>query len=304
MRASLLIVQMYIAFVCCVAAFAAFACCARAEVKTEEVTYRDGDVTLKGLLAYDESVAPANAVADVGGAGTGGVAGGGGKRPGILVIHEWWGCNDYAKERAAMLARLGYVAFACDMYGEGKSTTSGEEAGKLAGQFQGQDAKRVARMQAALDVLRKHPLVEEGNLGAIGYCFGGTSALKLACAEGDGAESGGGGVGGVKGLKVVVSFHGSLWDLTEAEAARIKCKVLICHGSMDNFIPVEQKNKFIATMDAARVDFQFAEYGGAVHSFTNPNAGRAGFKGVAYQEAADKRSWADMQRMVEEAFSK
>lgn len=293
MRTSLLNIQLTTLLAYCVAAFvgfvgfAAFAHAARAEVKTEEVTYRDGEVTLKGLLAYDDAKA----------------GGAGGKRPGILVIHEWWGCNDYAKERAAMLARLGYVAFACDMYGDGQSTTKPDEAGKLAGQFQGQDAKRVARMQAALDVLRKHALVDADNLGAIGYCFGGTSALKLACADVGGGD-GAGGVAGVKGLKVVVSFHGSLWGLTEAEAARIKCKVLICHGSMDNFIPIEQKNKFIATLDAAKVDFQFNEYGGAVHAFTNPKAGNASINGVAYQETADKRSWADMQRMFEEAFAK
>lgn len=289
MRTSLLFIQATTLLAFCVAAFvgfAAFAHSARAEVKTEEVTYRDGDTTLKGLLAYDDAKAGV-------GVGVGGV---GGKRPGILVIHEWWGCNDYAKERAAMLARLGYVAFACDMYGDGQSTTKPDEAGKLAGQFQGQDAKRVARMQAALDVLRKHALVDADNLGAIGYCFGGTSALKLACADvGDGQ--------GVKGLKVVVSFHGSLWNLTDAEAARIKCKVLVCHGSMDNFIPIEQKNEFIATLDAAKVDFQFNEYGGAVHAFTNPKAGGANINGVAYQEAADKRSWADMQRVFAEAFA-
>jgi dienelactone hydrolase len=241
-----------------------------AAVKTEEVAYTHGGVTLRGLIAYDDAA--------------------GERRPGVLVVHEWWGCNDYAKKRAAMLAEMGYVAFACDMYGEGRTTVKGEEAGQWSRQFQGQDDLRVGRMEAGLKVLREHRLVDAARLAAIGYCFGGTSVLKLACAGAD--------------VKAVVSFHGSLWDLSEAEAARIKCKVLICNGAADTFIPVDVKNKFVATLEAAKTDYQFNDYGGAVHSFTNPNAGKAGITGVAYQEAADRRSWADMKRLFDEAFAK
>ncbi len=252
------------------AAFAMCAPAARGEVKVEAVEYKDGETALRGYLAYDDAVT--------------------GKRPGIMVIHEWWGCNDYVIGRAKQLAEMGYVAFACDMYGAGVTTKDASEAGKLAGQIRSDKAKWRQRAAAGLKVLSNHARVDASKLGAIGYCFGGTTALQMACAGMD--------------LKVVVSFHGSLFTPTAEEAKAVKGKVLVCNGAADTFIQPADREGFVKAFEAAKVDYVFVDYAGAVHTFTNPEAGKAGIPGVAYDEKADKRSWAHMKLAFEEAFGR
>lgn len=253
-----------------IACFLAAACAieASAEVKVQVVDYKDGDTKLRGYLAYDDAVKE--------------------KRPGVMVIHEWWGCNDYSMSRAKQLAELGYVAFACDMYGAGVTTKDPAEAGKLAGQIRADKAKWRQRAAAGLKVLSDHASVDASRLGAIGYCFGGTTALQMACAGMD--------------LKVVVSFHGSLFTPTLDEAKAVKGKVLVCNGAADGFIQPADREGFVKAFEAAKVDYVFVDYAGAVHTFTNPDAGKAGIPGVAYDEKADKRSWTHMKQMFEEAF--
>jgi dienelactone hydrolase len=223
---------------------------ARAEMKTEVVEYRHGDVVLEGYLAYDDSVQ--------------------GKRPGVLVVHEWNGHSGYVRQRAEQLARLGYVAFASDIYGKGVLAKDTKEAARLAGIYLG----------AGLDVLRNRPEVDPTRLAAIGYCFGGSTVLELARSGAD--------------LKAVVSFHGLLDSPTPEDARNIKGKVLVLHGGDDPYVPMKQVEAFQEEMRKGGVDWQFVTYGGAVHRFTNPEAGSDNSKGVAYNERADRRSWQAM----------
>jgi dienelactone hydrolase len=241
---------------------------AQAALHTETIEYKDGDVVLKGYLAYDDAVKD--------------------KRPGVLVAPEWWGLNDYAKHRADMLAQLGYVAFAVDMYGDGFNTTSPDEAGKRSGQIKNDRAAGRKRIQAALDTLRKQPQVEPKRIAAIGYCFGGTCVLELARSGAD--------------IAGVVSFHGSLSTPNPADAKNITCKVLVCHGANDGFESAEEVAGFEKEMRDANVDWQMNIYGGAVHSFTNPGADKFGIPGVGYNERADKRSWDAMRTFFTEIF--
>ncbi len=230
---------------------------AQAALHTEKVEYRHGATVLEGYLAYDDAVA--------------------GKRPGVLVVHEWWGMNDYAKRRAEQLARLGYVAFALDMYGKGKVTTDPKEAGQLAEPFRKDRQFMRDRAAAGLDVLRSRPQTDPSRIAAIGYCFGGTTVLELARS---GAP-----------LAGVASFHGGLATPKPGDARNIKGKVLVLHGADDPFESPAEIAGFQEEMRSAGVDWQMNIYGGAVHSFTNPDSGRAGIKGVAYNEKADRRSW-------------
>lgn len=241
---------------------------AQAALHTETVEYKHGDTTLKGYLAYDTAVK--------------------GKRPGVLVVHEWWGLNAYAKRRADMLAQLGYVVFAADMYGDGFNTTSPDEAGKHAGEFQSNRPFGRARLTAALELLRKQKLCDSKRVAAIGYCFGGTCVLELARSGAD--------------IAGVVSFHGSLNTPNSADEKNIKCKVLVCHGANDGFEPTEEVAAFQKEMRDAGVDWQMNIYGGAMHSFTNPDADKFGIPGVAYNERADKRSWEAMKLFFAEIF--
>jgi dienelactone hydrolase len=241
---------------------------AQAAIRTEKVVYRQGDTELVGFLAYDDAVT--------------------GRRPGVLVAPEWWGLNDYAKRRAEQLASLGYVAFSLDMYGKGKTTADPKEAGRLAGTFRSDRQLMRARALAGLDVLKGRPQADPARLAAIGYCFGGTVVLELARSGAD--------------LKGVVSFHGGLATPNPADAKNIKGKVLVLHGADDTFESPAEIAAFQEEMRQARVDWQMVYYGGAVHSFTNPDADRAGIKGVAYNEAADRRSWRAMQDFFAEIF--
>lgn len=239
-----------------------------AAVKKELVTYKVGDAAYRGHLVYDDASTD--------------------KRPGILVVHEWWGLDDYARKRAEQLAGMGYVAFACDMYGEGKTTEHAKEAGAMASAVRKNAVEWQARAQAGLKVLRDHPLVDGKKLAAIGYCFGGSTALTLAYSGAD--------------LAAVVSFHGALPIPTEEQAAAIKARVLICHGALDTFIPEKTIQTVREAFGKARVDYQMAYYGGAVHSFTVPGSEKKEIKGIAYDEKADRRSWDHMKMLFREAF--
>jgi dienelactone hydrolase len=240
-----------------------------AQVETESIEYVVGGTTLKGYIAYDKSLE--------------------GKRPGVMVVHEWWGLNDYAKQRARDLAELGYVALAVDMYGEGQVAEDRAAAAKLAGEVRGDKQLMRQRARAGLDTLKQHPRVDADRVAAIGYCFGGTTVLELAYS-------------GAK-LAGVVSFHGGITVPTEEEAEQIEAAVLVLHGADDPMVPAENIAAFQERMAAGDVDWQFVSYGGAVHTFTNPAAGDDKSTGSAYHEAAAKRSWQHMKLFFDEVFA-
>jgi dienelactone hydrolase len=241
-----------------------------AEVKSKTVTYKHGGVTFKGFLAWDDSAK--------------------GKRPGILLVHEWWGLNEYARKRAVQLAGLGYVAFACDMYGEGKVTQHPKEAGQMATAVRKNIKEWQARARAALKILQKHEGVDPNRLAAIGYCFGGSTALQLAYTGAD--------------LKAVVTFHAALPLPAPGEAKAIKAKLLICHGAADPFVKDETVAKVRAVWEDAKVDYEINYYGLAQHSFTVPGIDKIGVSGLSYNAEADRRSWEAMRLLFREAFAR
>lgn len=241
---------------------------AQAAIRTEVVEYKQGETVLEGYLAYDDAVA--------------------GKRPGILVVHEWMGLNPYAKRRAEQLAGLGYVAFACDIYGKGVRPKDAKEAAALAGKYRGDRTLMRARAAAGLDFLKNDPKVDFRRIAAVGYCFGGTAALELA-------RSG-------AALAGTVSFHGVLDTPTPEDARNIKGRVLALHGADDPFAPSTQVAAFEEEMRKGGVDWQLVLYGGAVHGFTNPDNGNDNSKGLAYNEKADRRSWEAMKAFFAEIF--
>jgi dienelactone hydrolase len=243
---------------------------AQAKLVTQTVTYKQDGAECQGFLAYDGAMR--------------------GKRPGVLVVHEWWGINDYAKKRAEQLAGLGYVAFAADMYGQGLTTTDPKEAAKQAGALRGNPTLFRARAQAALKVLADNPRVDPKRLAAIGYCFGGTTVLELAYAGAD--------------LAGVVSFHGGLTRPSSEEAKSIKARILVLHGADDPHVSAPDIAAFQEAMRQGGVDWQMVFYGGAVHTFTNPAAGSNKASGVAYDERAARRSWRAMQDFFTEIFGK
>lgn len=242
----------------------------KTDVKLEKIEYQHNGKTYIGSIAYDVNLK--------------------GKRPGVLVVHEWWGLDNYARIRAQQLAELGYVAFACDMYGDGKLAAHPDDARKMSGEVRKNIADWQARGAAALKVLTEHELVDKTRLGAMGYCFGGTTSLQLAASGAD--------------LKAVVTFHAALPKFTEDDAKKIKAKVLICHGADDFFIPKESVEAFQTTLKGARVPMTFEAYPDAFHSFTVPGVDKRMIKGMAYNLAADTKSWASMKKHFEEAFAK
>lgn len=246
----------------------ALAFAARAAIQTKTIEYKQGDTTLEGVLIYDDAVK--------------------GKRPGVLIVHQWMGVTEYEKTRATMLAKLGYVAFCADIYGKGVHPKDTSEAGPLAGKYKADRALLRARVNAGLDTFKKSELVDTKHIAAIGYCFGGTTVIELARS---GAE-----------LNGVVSFHGGLDSPAPADGKNIKCKVLACHGADDPFVPTKDLVAFESEMRDSKVDWQLIAYGGAVHSFTQPMAGNDNSKGAAYNEAADKRSWEAMKQFLGELF--
>lgn len=242
---------------------------AQAAVQTQVLEYRHGEAVLEGYVAYDDAVTL--------------------RRPGILVVHEWKGLGDYAKRRAEQLAQLGYFAFAVDMYGKGVRAKDHEEAAQLSGIYRKDRQLMRDRINAALDVLKRHELVDPTRTAAIGYCFGGTTVLELARSGAD--------------VLGVVSFHGALDTPNPSDARNIKARVLVCHGASDPFVPAEQVAAFEQEMQQAGVNYRIIKYEGAVHSFTVPEAGNDPSKGMAYNESADKQSWEEMQAFFSELFS-
>lgn len=212
-----------------------------------------------------------------------------GNVPGVLVVHEWWGLNDYARKRAEQLAGMGYVAFALDMYGKGQVTSHPSQAGEWAGMIRKNTDKWRGRANAGLKVLLDQEQVDKENVAAIGYCFGGSTVLQMAFAD--------------EPLKGVVSFHGALPTPSEDEAEAIDASILVCHGAEDAFISPESIDSFRKALESASVDYQLIYYGGARHGFTNPEAGTFGIDNLKYNEAADHRSWKAMQDFFAEIFA-
>lgn len=241
---------------------------AQAEIKTDTVEYKQGDTVCEGVFVYDGAVS--------------------GKRPGVLVAHQWKGLTAYERKRAEMLAKLGYAVFCADIYGKGVRADNPQDASKLAGKYKGDRPLLRARVKAAFDQLKKQPLVDARRVAAIGYCFGGTTVLELARSGAD--------------VVAVVSFHGALATPTPEDATRIKARVLALHGADDPFVPPAEVAGFEEEMRKAKVDWQLVAYGGAVHSFTDWNAGGDQSKGSAYDEKADRRSWEAMKAFFAEVL--
>lgn len=243
---------------------------ASGSIHSEYVEYRAGDTVLEGYLAYDNTLE--------------------GARPAVMIVHEWWGLGMHPKRSAERLAKLGYVAFAIDMYGVGKLTDSVAQAAEWSGALKNDPALAIKRFEAAMVALMANAVVDSTRIAAIGYCFGGTICLEMARA-------------GVE-LAGIVSFHGGLDSVLPEEKRNINAKILVCTGADDPYAPPDQVIAFEDEMRRAGADWQVISYGGAVHSFTNRDADKHGIPGVAYNEKADRRSWEAMMTFFHELFNK
>lgn len=244
---------------------------ARAEIKTQVIEYKQGDTTLEGFLAYDDAVQ--------------------GKRPAVLVAHTWTGVSDFIKERTVTVAKMGYVAFAPDIYGKGVHPKPPVESRAEMGKYTGNRPLLRARVEAGLDVLRKNPMADTSKMLAIGFCFGGTTVLELARTGAD--------------VIGVVTFHGGpLSSPTPEDGKKIKGRVLVLHGADDPNVPPKEVEAFEKEMRDAKVDWQLVAYGNTVHSFTDKAAGNDNSRGAAYNEKADKRSWIAMQDFFKEVLQR
>ena len=239
-------------------------------IREEAVSYKDDTTNLNGFVAFDENLQ--------------------GKRPVVLVVHEWWGLTDYPRMRAKQLAEMGYLAMAVDMYGNGKQGPDPKSAGELAGPFYTNPQLVKSRIDAALAKIMTYPQADTSNMAAIGYCFGGTIVLNAA-------KMG-------EPFKGVVSFHGDLRGVP-ADKNLLKAKILVCHGGADNFVPQEQVDAFKKQMDSIGADYTFKVYDSATHAFTNPAATETGKQHnlpIKYDPAADKQSWEDMKTFFGKIF--
>lgn len=241
---------------------------AEAKLKTMNVEYKDGTQVLQGYLAYDDSVKKL--------------------KPGVLIVHEWMGLDKYAKSRADQLAKMGYIAFAADIYGKDIIIKDTQEAGKMAGKFKNDRNLLRSRVLAGFSTLKNNKMVDKTKTAAIGYCFGGTTALELA-------RSG-------EKLNGVISFHGGLDSPKPEDAKNIKTKVLVLHGADDPFVPQKDVESFQNEMRLGNVDWRMVVYGDAVHGFTNPKNGLDKTKGAAYNKNADTRSFNEMKEFFSEIF--
>ena len=238
------------------------------QVRTETVEYRQGDVVLQGYLAYDASIK--------------------GKRPAVLVVHNWYGISESTRIRVDQLAALGYVAFAADIYGKGIRPADAAAASAESGKYYKDRGLLRARTRAGLDFLSARPEADPARLAAIGYCFGGSAVLELARS---GAP-----------VKATVTFHGGLSTPTPADAKNIKGKMLVLHGADDPYVKQDDVTAFMKEMREAGVDWQLVQYSGTVHSFTDKGAGSDNSTGAAYNESSDRRSWKAMKDFFEEIF--
>ena len=240
------------------------------KIKEENITYTLGDVTMNGFVAYDESSQA--------------------KRPVVLVVHEWWGLNDYAKGRAKQLAGLGYLAIAVDLYGSGKTADSPDDAGKLAGPFYKNPQMAKERFDAALNKIKTYAVADTGKIAAIGYCFGGGMVLNFARMG--------------ENMKGVVSFHGSLLGVP-ADKKLLRSDILVCHGEDDKFVKTEEVAQFKKQLDDIGASYTFKSYAGATHAFSNPGATEKAKKynmPIAYNAAADTASFNEMKVFFEKIF--
>jgi dienelactone hydrolase len=238
-------------------------------MQTRDIDYRDQSANLRGYLAWDETAAE--------------------RRPGVLVLHEGLGLGEFAMARARMLAELGHVALAADMFGDRRQARNLEEAAKLVGELRNEPEALRARGRAALATLAALPQVDASRLAAIGFCFGGSVALELARGGAD--------------LKAVVSFHGVLATKSPAASGKVKASVLVCTGADDPLAPPDQVRAFEDEMRAAAVsDWQLISYGNTMHGFTNPDADGSIMRAALYNEQADRRSWASMRSLLDEVF--
>ena len=243
-----------------------------AEIITKEIDYKQGETVMKGMVAYDSNIQ--------------------GKRPGVLIVHEWWGHNKHSRDRAKMLAQEGYVAFAVDMYGDRQTADHPEDAGKFASAVGGNLPLAKARFEAAITTLKGQPNVEATKLAAMGYCFGGGIVLKMARL-------------GVE-LKGVSSFHGSIGTKTPAKKGDIRTRIRVFNGAADPFVKADQIEALKNEMNNAGVDFEFVNYANVIHSFTNPDANAIGNKfglPLEYNSEADKDSWQRNLEFFEDIFS-
>lgn len=242
-----------------------------AAVQTRDVVYEGGGVSMKGMIAWDDSLRA--------------------KRPAVLVVHEWWGHNDYTRERARQLAAQGYVAMSVDMYGDGKIAAHPQDAMAFM-QAATQDTEQTAaRFEAALNVLRQDPHVDATRLAAIGYCFGGAVVLNMARRG--------------EPLRGVASFHGALGAWKPAAKGAIKARVLVLNGGADAMVGPEAVAKFEAEMKATGADYKLINYPKALHGFSNPAATELGKQfamPLAYDAQADQQSWDELQRFLMEVF--
>jgi dienelactone hydrolase len=239
-----------------------------ATVKTRELEYRAGDTALQGFIAWDDAAR--------------------GRRPGVLVVHEWWGMNEHARNQARRLAEAGYVGFALDMYGKGKVTTHPQDAQAFVSEVTKDPAVLAARFNAALEQLKRDPHVDTTRIAAIGYCFGGAVVLGMARSGAD--------------LAAVVTFHGALATTSPGQPGKVKARVLVLAGGADPFVPPEQLEAFKREMQAAGARFDVITYPGAKHGFTNPAAATYGMPQLAYDAAADRESWAAMLKLFKEIW--
>jgi dienelactone hydrolase len=251
-----------------------FAIPAFGAIREEPVTYKDGTTEMKGFIVYDDAVA--------------------GKRPGIVLVHEWWGITKHVHGEAGKFAAQGYTAFIADMFGEGKTADNPKDAGALSGGVMKDPHAMQSRFNAARETLAKHQTVDPTRIGAVGYCFGGAVVLNMARAGAD--------------LVGVATFHGSLDANVPAPApGTVKAKVLVLNGADDPFVKPEAIDTFKKEMDAAKVGYKFVNYRGAVHAFTNPEATEAGKKfnlPLAYNAEADKESKAEAAKFFQDVFKK
>jgi dienelactone hydrolase len=250
------------------AAFLTLAPSASAEVKTRVVDYSQGDTPLQGLLAWDDASTA--------------------KRPGVLVVHEWWGHDEHARNQARRLAEAGYVAFALDMYGNGKVATHPDDAKKFMGEATKDPAEVKARFDAALALLKADSHVDPSKIAAVGYCFGGGVALNMAAAGED--------------LDAVVALHGALSAVGTVAPGSIKGRVLVLAGGDDPMVPRDQLDAFRKKMTAAGANYEVIVLPNAKHSFTNPDAGKAGMAALEYNAEADKASWAALTKVLKDVF--
>jgi len=239
-------------------------------LKEEMVSYKVDSLNMKSFVVYDENIK--------------------GKRPAVLVIHEWWGLNDYTKRRARMLAELGYIAMAVDMYGNERIGKDPGTAQNLAMPFYIHPEIAKKHFDAALAEFKKNPNVDQTKIAGIGYCFGGGVLLNLARMG--------------EPLNGVVSFHGGLVG-TPADKNLTKAEILVCHGEADSFVPKGQVDMFKKQMDSIGKSYTFKSYPGATHAFTNPDATEMGKKfkmPIEYNAAADAASWNDMKEFFGRIF--